>query len=179
MSDALRVLFVCTANICRSPFMELLARELAGPDAAVEFASAGTHGFRDHPMDEVMAGTLAPRGIDGADGFRSRALTADLVEQADLVLTAEAAHRTFILDDHPGSFRKVFTLGQFAEAVRLADPSLSGRALLEVVGERRGAADEALDVDDPYSRGPEAAETGARLIEERVRAVVSALLGEK
>jgi len=25
----LRVLFVCTANICRSPYMELLARHLA------------------------------------------------------------------------------------------------------------------------------------------------------
>ncbi len=57
--DPLKVLFVCTANICRSPFMELVARQLAGPDAAVEFSSAGTHGFRDHPMDDVMAGTLA------------------------------------------------------------------------------------------------------------------------
>jgi sulfate adenylyltransferase len=178
-NDPLKVLFVCTANICRSPFMELLAREIAGPDAAVEFASAGTHGFRDHPMDEVMAGTLAPRGIDGSGGFRSRALTAEMVDEADLVLTAEAAHRTFILDDHPGSFRKVFTLGQFAEAVRVADPSLTGRDLLEVVGERRGAADASLDVDDPYSRGPEAAATSAGLIEGRVRAVLSALLGEK
>jgi sulfate adenylyltransferase len=159
--------------------MELLAREIAGPHAAVEFASAGTHGFRDHPMDEVMAGTLAPRGVDGSGGFRSRALTAEMVERADLVLTAEAAHRTFILDDHPGSFRKVFTLGQFAEAVRVADPALTGRALLEVVGERRGAADASLDVDDPYSRGPEAAATSARLIEDRVRAVLSALLGAK
>ena len=173
------MLFVCTANICRSPFMELLAREVAGPDAAVEFASAGTHGFRDHPMDEVMAGTLAPRGIDGPGTFRSRALTAEMVDRADLVLTAEASHRTFILDDQPGSFRKVFTLGQFAEAVGAADPSLSGRELLAVVGERRGAADASLDVDDPYSRGPEAAEAGARVIEERVRAVVGALVGEK
>ena len=77
-----------------------------------------------------------------------------MVDEADLVLTAEAAHRTFILDDHPGSFRKVFTLGQFAEAVRVADPSLTGRDLLEVVGERRGAADASLDVDDPYSPRP-------------------------
>ena len=44
-ASPLHVLFVCTANICRSPFMEMAARELAGPDAAVEFSSAGTHGF--------------------------------------------------------------------------------------------------------------------------------------
>ena len=47
----LNVLFVCTANICRSPFMEITARELAGQDAPVEFSSAGTHGFREYPMD--------------------------------------------------------------------------------------------------------------------------------
>ena len=131
-------------------------------------------------MDEAMAGTLAPRGIDGPGDFRSRPLTGELVDEADLVLTAEATHRSFILDDRPGSFRKVFTLGQFAEAARAAQsgaPDLTGRALLDVVGERRGAADPALDVADPYGKGPEAAETGARLIEDRVRAVVTALVG--
>ena len=39
------------------------------------------------------------------------------------MLTAESSHRSFILDDHPGDFRKVFTLGQFAEAVRDSDPA--------------------------------------------------------
>ncbi|WP_309649444.1 adenylyl-sulfate kinase, partial [Nocardioides sp.] len=33
----IKVLFVCTANICRSPFMELTARSLAGDDSGVEF----------------------------------------------------------------------------------------------------------------------------------------------
>ena len=42
MSEPLRVLFVCTANICRSPAMELIARDLAG-SAEVVFTSAGTH----------------------------------------------------------------------------------------------------------------------------------------
>ena len=47
--------------------MELAARELAGPDAPVEFSSAGTHGFREHPMDEPMAGTLTERGVERRD----------------------------------------------------------------------------------------------------------------
>ncbi|WP_435745277.1 adenylyl-sulfate kinase [Nocardioides sp. SYSU DS0663] len=172
----LNVLFVCTANICRSPFMELVARRLAGPDATVTFASAGTHGFRDHPMDEVMSGTLASRGAE-AGGFTSRPVTPRLVDQADLVLTAEAAHRTYLLDDQPSAFKKVFTLGQFAEAVRAADPSLTGRALVEAVGERRGPADVALDVADPYRRGPEAAEQAAAGIEGLLRLVVPRLTG--
>ncbi|MFC4787258.1 adenylyl-sulfate kinase [Nocardioides sp. MAHUQ-72] len=174
--DRLRVLFVCTANICRSPYMELVARHHAGDHDGVEFASAGTHGFRAREMDPVMAATLGAHGIT-ADGFASRPLTGAMVEQADLVLTAEAAHRTFILDDHPGAFRKVFTLGQFAEAVQLAPDGLTGRDLLKAIGERRGSADPELDVPDPYGRGAQAAEAAAQLLTDRLRAVLTALLG--
>ncbi|NPC97286.1 adenylyl-sulfate kinase [Nocardioides sp. zg-DK7169] len=175
--EPLKVLFVCTANICRSAFMERLARHLAGPDAAVTFASAGTHGFAAHAMDDVMATTLAPRGVEGHESFRSRPLTRELLDEADLVLTAEAAHRAFILDDHPGLFRKVFTLGQFDEAVRAAGSELTGRDLLAVVAERRGTASPDLDVADPYRRGPDAAETAAAAIEAHLRHILPALTG--
>ncbi|WP_193605945.1 adenylyl-sulfate kinase [Nocardioides dongkuii] len=175
----LKVLFVCTANICRSPFMELMARQLAGPDANIEFRSAGTHGFADHEMDEVMATTLAPRGVADHSAFLSRAIDKAILDEADLVLTAEAAHRTFILDDHPSLFRKVFTIGQFAEVVRALGPDVSGRELLEQAAQRRGNADAALDVHDPYRRGPEAAETAAAGIEELLRVVVPALAGTR
>lgn len=179
MDRPLNVLFVCTANICRSPFMERLARHLAGPDATVTFSSAGTHGFREHAMDEVMATTLAPRGVADDGSFASRPLDREMLESADLVLTAEAAHRTFILDDHPQLFRKVFTLGQFAETVRSLGPGLSGRDLLDEAARRRGAADAGLDVRDPYRQGAEAAETAAVGIEEMLRVVVPALTGTR
>ncbi len=45
----LHVLFVCTANICRSPYMELTARGWRAPPRTIEFTSAGTHGFRRAP----------------------------------------------------------------------------------------------------------------------------------
>uniref|UniRef100_UPI00286A9FFA arsenate reductase/protein-tyrosine-phosphatase family protein n=1 Tax=Nocardioides sp. TaxID=35761 RepID=UPI00286A9FFA len=168
----IKVLFVCTANICRSPYMELTARSLAGDDSGVEFTSAGTHGFRDHVMDATMATTLARRDVSSA-GFLSRRLTKELVDDADLVLTAEATHRTFILDDHPRAFRKVFTLGQFAEAA--GDHDLTGRELLAAIGERRGSAERRLDVSDPYGRGQEAAEACGQHIESLLRVVVPAL----
>jgi sulfate adenylyltransferase len=172
----LNVLFVCTANICRSPFMEMTARELAGPDAPVEFSSAGTHGFREYPMDEVMASTLIERGLS-AEKFLSRPLTASLIEDADLVLTAEASHRAFILDDHAAAFRKVFTLGQVAEVVRSSPEGLTGPELVRALGDRRGASEPRLDVRDPYGRGAKAAESAAEQIDELLRVVVPALAG--
>ncbi len=174
--DPLHVLFVCTANICRSPFMEVTARHLAGPDAQIEFRSAGTHGWTDHPMNPDMVVTLEPRGITGHEEFRSRPLTKAELDWADVVLTAEADHRQFILDDHPALFRKVFTLGQFVESVSGHD-DLHGRALLEAVGAQRSAASPDLDVADPYRRGAEASEAAAAHIEQLLRAALAALTG--
>ncbi len=168
----LRVLFVCTANICRSPYMELQARHLVGLDAAVTFASAGTHGFDYRPMNEPMVKLLEP-GIDHSE-FRSRHLDDAMLREADLVLCAEASHRQFILDEHPAMFRKVFTLGQFAEAVR-QNPTLSGGQLVTAASKVPGIAQWQDDVADPYRRGSAACQAAANQITELLAVVVPAL----
>lgn len=169
----LEVLFVCTANICRSPSLELLARRGVADERHVRFSSAGTHGYVDSPIDEVVGGAL-PGDLD-ASSFRSRRLTPELLESADLVLTAETAHRSFILDEHPGLFRKVFTVGQFAQAVSRAPEGLDREALLAHVASTRGNADPSLDVPDPYRRGPEAASGCVARLEELLSVVLPAL----
>lgn len=167
----LRVLFVCTANICRSAWLEQAARAM--DTRGIEFSSAGTHGFDAHPMDAVMSSTL-----DTADeGFRSRRLTREIVEQADLVLTAESSHRAFVLEEHPQALRKVFTLGQFARAVQ-AHPDLRGRELLAAAGERRTAPVPDDDIDDPYRRGNAAAEAAAGKMSTMLSVIVEALAEE-
>ncbi len=167
----LRVLFVCTANICRSAWLEQAARGL--DVEGVEFSSAGTHGFDAHPMDTVMSGTL-----DAPDaGFRSRRLTREIVEQADLILTAESSHRAFVLEEHPQALRKVFTLGQFARAAEAA-PDLHGRALLKQAGERRTAPLPEDDIDDPYRRGDVAAKAAAGKMSTMLSVIVAALAEE-
>lgn len=173
----LRVLFVCTANICRSPYMELRARALLEDSTGVAFSSAGTHGFRAHPVDPTMAAVLADRGVDAelVASFSSRRLTRDLINDADLVLTAESSHRAFVLEDVPGAFRKVFTLGQFAESIDRVDPALTGAALVTAAGHRRAGAVDAHDVRDPYRRGRSAAEASADQIDSLLRAVLPRL----
>lgn len=167
----LRVLFVCTANICRSAWLEQAARGLGA--AGIEFSSAGTHGFDAHPMDTVMSGTL-----DAADdGFRSRRLTREIIEQADLVLTAERSHRAFVLEEHPQALRKVFTLGQFARAAEAA-PDLRGRDLVAAAGERRTAPLPEDDIDDPYRRGNAAATAAAGKMSTMLSVIVEALVEE-
>jgi sulfate adenylyltransferase len=171
---ALRVLFVCTANICRSPYLELRARQLLGPDSGVEVSSAGTHGFDASPVSDTMEAEFARWGTE-VDGFRSRPATGELIDAADVVLTAEAAHRTRLLEERPGAFRKIFTLGQFVDSAEAADPSLHGRALLDVLESRRVPASPDQDIADPYRRGPEAARRAAATMERMLEVVVAKL----
>jgi sulfate adenylyltransferase len=172
-SGPLNVLFVCTANICRSPSAELMARGSAPDETQLVFSSAGTHGYIDAPINADMIPAL-PADLD-TSGFRSRPLTGSILDHADLVLTMEAAHRDFILADRPQLFRKVFTLGQFAQAVEKAPPGLDRDALLAHVAKTRGNADPTLDVPDPYRRGAEAASGCVARLEELLRTVVPAL----
>ena len=170
----LKVLFVCTANICRSPYMELATRRLLGEGSGIAVSSAGTHGFTDRAMSGEMIGGYEPE----AASFRSRRATIELVEEADLVLTAEASHRTYLLEETPGAFRKVFTLGQFAAAaagLRGDTDAPAGRALIEEIGRHRSQADRSHDVADPHRKGPDLARACAARIEKLLAIVVPAL----
>lgn len=171
------LLYVCTANICRSAFAEVLTRHLVGARDDLQVASAGTQGFTDREMDPPMAAQLRDRGGDPS-GFRSRRLTMPMVTAADLVLTAEVRHRQFVLDERPELYRRVLTLGQLSRMLDRGVDGATGRALLDTL--RRGflAAEPGDDLADPYGRGDEAAATAAAQLDRQVRRIVGSFTGE-
>jgi len=166
------VLFVCTANICRSAYAEMVATYRA-PGLSV--GSAGTHGVPDLPLSPEMAAELDRRGIPH-EGFRSRPLTRELIDDADLVLTAEAAHRAFVLQERPVAVRRTFSLGQFASALDDVPDGVAGADLLKEVRRARATARRDEDVADPYGRGPEAAERAAEHLDRLLDRVLDRLV---
>jgi sulfate adenylyltransferase len=180
-SAHLSVLFVSTAGICRSPYMELRAGTLLHPDdpATIELASAGTHGFHHRAVDATMAAVLDDRGVTGerTAAFRSRPLTRDLIEAADLVLTAETSNRAFVLEEVPNALPKVFTIGQFADTVAGVDGTVVGPDLVAYAGDRRAAADPKHEISDPLDRGRAAALRAADQIDGLLRVVMPRLSG--
>lgn len=177
---SLRVLFVCTGNICRSPFAELLARHMVGkrPQQSQpsdwQFASAGIAGLEGWPMDDQMAAELRARG-GSAEGFRARRLTGAMAHEADLLLVMSHEHRIFILDEWPDLVRRTWLLGQAARvASQLTAAANDGRGLVSALRANPAPPLSTDGVPDPYRRGSSAAARSAKLIETALRQVFGA-----
>lgn len=112
----MHIMFVCTGNICRSPMGELLmSRYLA--NTTVQVTSAGTRGLPMHQIDPSSARLMDSVGIDSS-GFRSRRLTREMAESADLILCFESSHRKEIVTVAPKTVRYTFLLDDFANMCR-------------------------------------------------------------
>jgi protein-tyrosine phosphatase len=89
---AVRVLFVCAGNICRSPTAEALFRAHAqrhAPQLLLEVDSAGTHGLHaGHAPDPRAQAVARARGVD-MSALRARALTAQDFERFDWILVMD------------------------------------------------------------------------------------------
>lgn len=120
-----RLVFVCEANVCRSPLMELVLRADTD-DREWRVASAGAHvAPRGTRMCALSAETAVAAGTGGdmrtlADAHRSVPLEAATVGEVDLVLTATRAERGVVAALRPEMRSRAFTL---REAVQLgAEP---------------------------------------------------------
>ncbi len=90
----IRVLFVCTGNICRSPMAEAVFRHLvtqAGLSQSFEIASAGTTGY--HVGERAHSGTLDILRTNGiAHQGRARLVERTDLRDFDYVLALDRSH---------------------------------------------------------------------------------------
>jgi protein-tyrosine-phosphatase len=169
-------LFVCTANICRSPTAEVLARAHYGEQSA-RFRSAGFLRSGEQSPD-LLVRVLAEKGID-VTGHRSYELNRPSLAAADLVLTMESEHvqQATLIDKR--SFPKIMPLKEAAEvALSLPTGQLSVESLLEAVNRHRDPTSylsTQWDVADPYNRKLKHYRQAVAEIENLVHAVIGRL----
>lgn len=108
----LRVVFVCTGNICRSPMAEGILRDewkKRYKDGLI-VTSMGIHGLEDQEPSSLAREVCEERGID-ISAHRSRKLVVPELEDAHLILSMEPVHKDFIHLFFPRFKDKNFLLG--------------------------------------------------------------------
>lgn len=158
-AEPIQVLVVCTANQCRSPMAEALARAaFEGMGANVRVSSAGTNALPNYPATEYAELTMAKRGLD-VRNHSSRHIDEAGVDGADMIWCMERQHVVEIGAKWPAAMAVTFTLLDLERraAQQHRHPSESICLWLHRIGDERRAVDvlgdsENDDVADPIGR---------------------------
>jgi len=124
-TDILRISFVCTGNICRSPIGEVVFRSLveeAGLAERFAVTSRGTHGFHvGDGADPRTVAALAAAGYDGSAHRAAQLSDADLAAN-DLLIALDRGHER-IMRERGADPARVRLLTAF-DPERPADPDV-------------------------------------------------------
>jgi protein-tyrosine phosphatase len=140
----MKVLFVCTGNICRSPTAEGVLRSLAEKQGLrIHVESRGTHDYHvGEPPDERAQRHAMRRGYD-LSAQRARHVAPRDFEEFDLILAMDRGHLRLLQRMAPAHLR---------HKIRPFLPD--------------------ADVPDPYYGGPEGFEGVLDLVEEACRGLL-------
>ncbi len=123
--EVFRLLVVCTANQCRSPMGEAMARHLLEQRSVdCDVVSSG-----------IMPGGVAAsrgtvtvmrrRGLD-VSAHRSHQLDRNTVEAADLIITMERGHIAAVAELSLAAVARTFTLVELADLASVTGPRADG-----------------------------------------------------
>jgi len=178
--SAPHLLFVCTANIVRSPIAAaLLEMRLKEPAPEVVVESAGLR-ETDATLDNGALRVLDRQGVD-LRRHHSRAIDSEMVGGATLVLGLEREHvREAVLLD-PSVWPRTFTLKEIVRRGEATGARRPGESISDWVARAHGdrsqrdllGADRADDVADPFGGPPGGYEEAAEEIDDLVTRLVS------
>jgi protein-tyrosine phosphatase len=109
-----KVLFVCTANICRSPMaVGIFDALVEDRGLAFQAESAGTAALIGKPATTYAWQVAGELGLN-IDGHRARQVDETMLQKADLVLTMTPQHRDTLHRTFKDSKEKIYTLAEYS-----------------------------------------------------------------
>lgn len=130
------LLFVCTANLIRSPLAQAAAQKVIderGLSAQYRLESAGTWAQNGR---EILPQTLTIAqkfGLPGLENHRSREINAELLRLADQVIVMTGHQREAILAEFPWAGEKTLLMSEWGgdSVYDIPDPALGAVSMEE------------------------------------------------
>lgn len=116
MSELIKhILFVCTGNICRSPFAEGLLKKLVQKNGLDDIIadSAGLLALSGNSATGLAQKVAVEYDVDLSRHI-AKSVKEDIVNKSDLILVMENSHVKELLDAFPEAENKVFLIRRFA-----------------------------------------------------------------
>jgi protein-tyrosine-phosphatase len=124
-----KVMFVCTANTCRSAMAEAILKkrlkEINAEDKIAVYSSGISAYTGDFPTDQAIEVMSAEYDIDLTNHQATNTEESN-VELMDLILCMTTSHKAYIIQRYPKLRDKVFSLGEYVmnnkENISIPDP---------------------------------------------------------
>ncbi|MCB5261644.1 MAG: Sua5/YciO/YrdC/YwlC family protein [Candidatus Cloacimonetes bacterium] len=147
------VMFVCTANICRSPIAEkLFAKMVKEQGLNLDTDSSGLL-EGGHMISLSSMQLLMEQGITQAQEHVSKQITPEMVAKSWLVITMEERQRDYLRQANPQTRHKILTLNEIT--------GFDG------------------DIEDPYRSGIDTYRTTYELIDEKLKILIKMIKNDE
>jgi protein-tyrosine phosphatase len=141
--STLGICFICSGNICRSPYAEVRMRQMldeAGLGGVVTVTSAGTLGIEGEAAHPRSVEIAELRGTS-LRGVLSRGVTVEIIATADLIVCMASEHVDELATRYPEATPRLRLL-------RSARTGIGGSEIPDPVGAMDDAYDVALSLID-------------------------------
>ncbi|MBA3035332.1 MAG: low molecular weight protein arginine phosphatase [Desulfobacterium sp.] len=112
----MNILFICTANICRSFMAEYIFKKMYSERGLsnISVMSASLIDMKGAPADPKAVEILKENGINSYFDHKSKLLTEDMIDEADMILVMTNQHKDKIVENFPDVKDKTFLLKPFS-----------------------------------------------------------------
>jgi protein-tyrosine phosphatase len=123
---SMKILFVCTANICRSVIAEGILKKLLANSTGshtIVVTSAGIDALEDYTPDRTTNEICTKRGVH-IGSHKARQLTKAMLKETDIILCMEKIHKQRILSAFPKFIKNVFLLKEYLQENPIDDAAI-------------------------------------------------------